>query len=301
MILSLLLGAPLSMGIVVTRAPGAEDCPSAQQFSRQVEEIVGRPLTSAEAAPSAILVQVAFSRASQGYEARVQLTGQRQGERLLRDSGSTCDDLGDAVAIATALLFDQVSTPPASESRAASVGPSHSLEPRTRPFGLWLDGRVGVGLGLVSGPTWTMGGALGAEFGSDTLLELGAAMTTPRTLAFGSGAVRVRLRYAELGFFQALTAGRALRVGPSAALLFGVTTGVGENYPLSNTASLPWLAVAVGLRADFRVSRVLSVSARAQAVVPTRKQVFSVGYAGAAYESGPVAALADIAFGVKFW
>src|SRR5215470_17220104 len=93
-----LLGAPLSAAVLVSRTPEARDCPDVERLSARVEHIIGRPFAPPSGAP-AILVRADFSRADGAYEARVELRGAREGERLLRDEGATCEALADAVSV----------------------------------------------------------------------------------------------------------------------------------------------------------------------------------------------------------
>jgi hypothetical protein len=47
-----------------------------------------------------------FARRGEGYEATLRMSGVREGERVLRDHGASCEALADAVAVTTALLLD---------------------------------------------------------------------------------------------------------------------------------------------------------------------------------------------------
>jgi hypothetical protein len=236
---------------------------------------------------------VRFSRSEDGHEAQLRLTGAREGERVLRDNGQTCEALADAVAVTVALLLD-----PALESPA----PRASAPPQPAPpvVGWWLSGRLGLGVGLVGGTTWIAGGALGISLGSRTWFELGAATSGSRTHDLGTGGVHVQLRYAELSGFHSFTPGD-FQLGPSLSFLGGVTSGAGDAYPTSTSASLAYLALAGGARAQLKLTERLLLSVRTQALVPLQKQVFSVAYAGAAYQSSDLGLLADLGLAFEIW
>ena len=288
----LVFGASLSAALGVERAPAALDCPSAERLTAAVEAIVGRSLASSEDS-SKVQVQVQFSRSDQGHEAHLRLSGAREGERVLRDDAQSCEALADAVAVTVALLFDPAIEPPPPRSRAP-------LPPARPALNGWLGGRFGLGFGVLGGSTWIAGGTVGVSWGARTWFELGAATSGTRALAFGSGVVRVRLRYAELSGFHSFTPGD-LQFGPALSILGGVTSGVGEGYATTTSASLAYLALAGGGRAQLRLAGRLLLSVRTELVIPLQSQVFSVAYAGAAYRSSGLALLADLGLAVEIW
>jgi len=238
-------------------------------------------------------VHVYFTRREEGYGAEVRLSGAREGERVLGDNGQSCDALADAVAVTVALLFD-----PAFQSPAAQ--PSLPLKPHSAALGVWLGGRLGLGLGLVGGSTWVAGGAIGASFGPRTWLELGAATSGSSTHAFGRGLVEVRLRYTELSGFRSLTPGD-FQLGPALSVLAGATTGAGQGFASTRIATLAYIALAGGARAQLRLGSRLLLSARTLAVFPLQNQVFSVGYEGAAYRSSRLSGLAELGLAIEIW
>ena len=288
----LVLGASLSAVISVDRTPAAADCPSAERLAAGVEAIVGSSLEG-NGQSRAMQVHVHFTRRREGYGAEVRLSGAREGERVLGDNGQSCDALADAVAVTVALLFD-----PAIQSPA--VQPSPPLKLHSAAIGVWLGGRLGLGLGLVGESTWLAGGAIGATFGPRTWLELGAATSGSYAHAFGRGRVEVRLRYAEVSGFRSFTPG-AFQLGPALSVLAGATAGAGQGFASTRSATLAYIALAGGARAQLRLGRKLLLSARTLAVLPLQKQVFSVGYGGEAYRSSRLSVLAELGLAVEIW
>ena len=285
------LAAPLSAAILVSRAADVPDCPDTEQLTARVERIVGHSL-DAEGAPP-LVVRAEFTRQGGAYKATLQMSGVREGERVLRDQGASCDALADAVAVTTALMLDASSREP----RAAEGGTSDAPSWLER---LRLSGRFGAGAGLGGGPTFVAGAGVEASLDSLTSIGLGATLVGSHAHPLGAGTVDVRLWYIELGGFRSLT-GEALRLGPTALLMGGVLSGAGEGYPSSSSASLAWFAAGAGLRGELDAGANLRLSARALALVPARKQSFSIGYVGTAYEASPVAGVAEFIVSVKFW
>ena len=238
-------------------------------------------------------MRVQYSRSVTGYEAHLRLSGAREGERVLRDNGQSCEVLADAVAVTVALLFD-----PAFESPPARS--SAPLPPAARAVDWWLVGRFGLGLGLVGGATWVGGGAVGLSLGARTWFELGLTTSGSHAHELGNGVVRIRLRYAELSGFHSLTRGE-LQLGPALSMLGGVTSGTGEGYASATSASLAYLALAAGGRAQVRLARRLLLSLRTEAVIPLQSQTFSVGYVGTAYRSSPLSLRTDLGLAFEIW
>jgi hypothetical protein len=284
-----LVVAQLSAAMVVSRAPDARECPDTEHLAARVERITGGPLVAPESA--ATVVRADFSRAGNAYEAKLRLSGAREGERVLRDESPTCEPLADAVAVATALLLDAASRPPVARE-APEKAPAW--------FAIWLSGRFGASAGLVGGPSWVAGGGLEASLGPLTLLEVGATLTGPQESPLAVGNVEVRLWFAEIGVFRSLT-GERFRVGPTLHVMAGSLRGEGAQYPVTSSASLTWLALGAGLRGDFPLGPGLRLGVRSRMVLPVQSYSFSVGYVGTAYESSAVAGVADLVLDVRLW
>ena len=286
------LAAPLSVAILVSRAPEVPDCPDTEQLAKRVERIVGHRL-DVDGTPPSLRVRAEFSRQGGAYQAMLQMSGAREGERVLHDQSASCDALADAVAVTTALMLDASSREQPAAERGVPDAPSWIERLR-------LSGRLGAGAGLVGGPTFVAGAGLEASLDSLTSIALGATLVGSYEHPLGAGTVEVSLWYVELGGFRSLT-GESLRLGPTALLMGGGLSGAGEGYATSSSSTLAWFAVGAGIRGEVEAGTHLRLSARALAVVPTRKQSFSIGYVGTAYESSPVAGVAEFIVSVKFW
>ena len=284
-----LVAAHLPLAIVVTRSPAANDCPDTGNLAARVERITEGAVTSPDVVKATVAVD--FSRGKSGYQARIRLMGEREGERIVHDESPTCDALADAVAVTTALLLD----PTARATLGARE--SHRQVPTSR---FWFSGRLGASAGLVGGASWMAGAGLEASLGAVTFLHFGAVINGARENELGAGAVDVDLWYLSLDAFRSLT-GETFQFGPTVAFMGGALRGEGVAYSVTSAASLPWFAVGAGLRVDFGVGPLLRLGVRSLAIVPTRQQSFSVGYVGTAYESRKIAGIAEVVVDVRVW
>ena len=280
--------AQIGAMIAVARTPEARDCPDTEPFVARIARISRSPLAAPDRATS---LRVEFSRAAGAYEAKVTLEGARQGERVLRDESATCDPLADAVAVTTVLLLDPAWRPIDSDRAAEARAPGWSL---------WGSARIGASAGLVPGATWMAGAGVEATLGASTSISLAGAWSGPGEAKLGGGAVDVGLWYLELAAFRSLT-GETFRLGPSIQLMAGALRGEGTQYPVVSAASLGWLAVGGGVRADVGLGERVRLGARSHVVIPARKHGFSVGNVGTAYETSPVAGVADLVLELRLW
>ena len=279
--------AQLGAMIAVARTPEALDCPDTEPFAARVAHITRSPLAAPDRGTS---LRVTFSRVAGAYEAKVTLTGQRQGERVLRDESPTCDALADAVAVTTVLLLDPAWQP--LDDRA--------IEARPPKWSLWASARVGASAGLVPGVSFIAGGGIEAMLGPLTSISLAGAWSGSREAKLGAGAVDVGLWFIELAAFRSLT-GERFRLGPTIELMAGALHGEGSQYPVISGASLGWFAFGAGARADVELGAGVRLGVRSNVVIPTRKHSFSVGYVGTAYESNVAAGVADLVLEMRLW
>ena len=96
----------------VKKGAGAGSCPDATTLVDATNAAMKRTTLEArgadQAAASGVSIVVEFQHGDQGFSAAIHvLGGDRAGERALSDSGSKCDDLGQAVAITLAIMLDE--------------------------------------------------------------------------------------------------------------------------------------------------------------------------------------------------
>jgi hypothetical protein len=300
----------------VEKAAGAEQCPEQQQLERRVEGILQRPLSDV-VADSQLTLDVLFERTPNAFTAQVTATGPKPGSRLLRDTGPTCEALGEAVSVAIALLLDSSrpdhDPPSPSRESLASVGepapeaPTHPSNDVPAETTRGFDARRWTARAAVEvGGSYGLGGG-GAPFGFSRLgarhggwlLDLGAGGNVPSEQTFDTGSVRTSLVFGSLRACYLL--GRSLLVAPCAQLGLGRLHGEGDGYGQVRAASLPWTAAGIGLAAETPVAGALYLALGATLWVPTRRQTFSVENAGIAWESKPVAGALTAGLGLALF
>lgn len=132
---------PTRASLSVTRHPGAETCADERELTEIVEGVAGaKILSGGEEKP--VHLDVAISRSTTGFEAKVTLSGARSGVRTIEGDGPGCEPLGQALAVTIAVLLDAGSieavhiSKPIEKKRhpkAASPSEAHSEKPPASP------------------------------------------------------------------------------------------------------------------------------------------------------------------------
>lgn len=290
-------GAALSQAAVairVERSTEAKDCADEAELSRRVAQINAK---GEAALPPGLRIEVRFDRRERELVAEVSTTGPKPGQRTLRDVGPSCDALSGGVAVAIALLLDELeqesaTLPPPPPSPEQHSSPSPPVEPTAEPltptaerWRLHLGAELGGGYGLGGAGTALGTPHVGVRRGA-LRVDLAASATWPRTSGFDDGKLRTSLVYGSARACWLL--GRGLPLGP--CLLFGVgrLRGAGEGYGETRTASLPWTAAGLGLGAEVPLGDSWRVTLGATLWLPLERHSFSVQNRGTAWESAIV-------------
>jgi hypothetical protein len=280
------VAGPLSAEIRVLEA--TVGCPESRELHTMVEHIVQRPIMPTLPLDT-MFTTVRFRRAGTGLEALVQLTGAKQGERWLTDTGESCAPLAQAVAVTLALLIDSRPAP------ADSVTALPSLRSQ---------GALSLGLGP------TLGLLPSASLAFDAALELmwprwsvhaGAVYLLPRDAQLGPGRVHVGLYSADVRLCRWLLGVPSLQLDGCAAGAAGWLSGQGEGYPVSSQAGFFWSSLGAALRLGGPIGQRWLWAITAEGLVPLGRRSFSVGNLGVAYRSARVAGLAQLHLGVRLW
>lgn len=307
----------LSATLRVEREAGAEQCAESADLQRRVDTILRRPTGGDQAGE--LIIDVRFARTADGaFVAHVAATGKKSGQRLLRDNGSSCEALSDAVSVAIALLLDTRATDTTDASSTSDgrerpqnmpVMQSPPDRARSNDALRWpspgaptwqAQARIGGGAayGLGGAGAWLGSVGLGAR-GRHWLLELEASGTAPDSTEFDTGQVRTSLVLAS--FRACYLLGRSFAIGPCAELGLGRLRGEGLGFDGAQTSSLPWTAGGLGLTAQAALGPTLFADFGATLWVPTRRQTFSVQNAGIAWESKPVAGVLSAQLGARLF
>jgi hypothetical protein len=236
-----------------------------------------------------VFASVRFRRAEAGFEALVQLTGAKQGERALTDTGESCAPLAQAVAVTLALLVDNA---PAPTSPPADV-PS----PRSQ-------GAVSLGggpaLGLLPSASLAMDATLHFSWPRWSV-HAGGFTLLPRDAQLGPGRVKVQLTAAHGMVCRRLGGGSSLRLDGCAAGAAGWLSGQGAGYPSSSRAGFFWSSLGAAVRLGGPIGQRWLWAVTAEGLVPLGQHRFSVGNLGVAYRSARVAGLAQLHLGFLLW
>jgi hypothetical protein len=279
----------------VTREEGAESCPDTDALSAHVERLRGHPATGE---PSAY--RVSFTQRGGVFRAEIRV-GAGSGVRVLRDRGATCASLEQATALTLALLLDSDShelptektepdqpelvTPP--ETKPAQQKPAEPARRGSTSMSLSLGG--GGLFGVVQAAAPAALGELG--IGVDRFhTSIGVLWLPEQSLDFGPGRLDETLLSAEAR--TCLTAARSteLRFDLCSGIYAGLLKVRANGYTLNSSADKPWLAVPFEL-ALATTSQPVGVEVGVSALVPLRRNDFSIDNLGVAYSSWPVGLL----------
>jgi hypothetical protein len=306
----------------VSRHPGAEACPDAEQLAAELSQRLG-PRNSANS--ELLLLSVELDGSTEAYVAKVHVDGRKHGERTLRAAGPTCDSLRDALVVTLLVLLDEErsealdapttapsrttapSNPP--ESRLTTVpavpsreSPATAPDERTipgerhpSPATLWLAAGGGVTHGLPEG--WS--GALlfdlsvrfrafevsaGGVWAPAEHITSGAKGEEIKTTVRASGG-RVRGCYA---WHSATTSGP--RVLGCATTLLAALTGSATGGGLVNTEDVlrPWWLAGASFETTLPVTKGIDAGISLTGLASLHKEVFTIAPLAAPYETDPV-------------
>ncbi|WP_437761742.1 hypothetical protein WMF27_03125 [Sorangium sp. So ce281] len=298
----------------VTRGAGAESCPDAAGLIERVEQLRGRPETGASGS-----YLVDFTGDTDGFRVSIR---SGSGARELRDRSRSCAGLEQAAAVTLALLLDsdgQASSPQGPAPPAPAPSPSASAErpPVARPAPAGAGGgereapaseRGATRLTLAAGAAGLFGvvrpfaPALSAELGIGNTrfrAAIGALWLVPQTLELGPGELReTMLGGAVRACFAAAGAG-VLRFDVCSGVHAGRLKVAASGFTRNDAVEKTWLAVPIELSLAS-LAGPLGFEVGAAALVPLRRNDFSVDGVGVAYRSPPVGALVSLR-GVGSW
>jgi hypothetical protein len=279
----------------VTREAGAESCPDTFALTEHVRRVRGQRSTGATVA-----YQVTFEFRSGVFRASIR-AGNATGARVLRDRGETCASLEQATALTLALLLDSDSSALPLDGEAAAKA---TLEPRRpRPAGppratapiepTPLRLTLGAGGAALVGVLNPIAPALLAEAGIGVArfrTNIGALWVPEQTLELGPGSVNETLLSGVARMCLAPWQGRGLRIDVCSGVHAGLLKVRADGYTRDGAASKGWLAVPLEL-ALATDSLPMGVELGVSALVPLRRNDFSIDNLGVAYASWPVGML----------
>jgi hypothetical protein len=280
----------------VTLEEGAESCPDAEALTAHVERVRGDQATGASSA-----YRIRFSYRGGVFRAAIQV-GEATGTRVLSDRGATCASLEQATAVTLALLLDSDLREPATEPPDAPVAPPTRAPPTPPPPPEPAPSRKAVSLTLSLGGAGLLGvvqpivpAALGElGIGVDRFrTNLGVLWMPSQELEFGPGSLDETLLAGTARTCLSAWRGTALRFDLCSGIYAGLLKVRARGYAQNDVVEKTWLAVPVGFALATSSSPV-GLELGASALVPLRRNDFSIDYLGVAYESWPVGMLLSL-------
>jgi hypothetical protein len=285
----------------VTREAGAEGCPDRDALSEHVGRLRGLQATSATGT-----YHVTFSFRAGVYRAAIRFGG-TQGQRVLRDRGSTCASLEQATALTLALLLDSDASalpteeeePPAHDDAPppapapAPPPPDHEAPKANAAHVSLLLSAGGAGL---SGMVNPIAPAVTGELGLSTArfrAHVGVLWVPEQTLDLEPGTVNETLFSGVARMCLSPWHNQRSRFDLCSGSYAGVVSVEANGYPRNDDAKKPWLALPLEL-AFLTTPSPIGVELGASALVPLRRSDFSIDNLGVAYESWPVGVLVSM-------
>ena len=275
----------------VMREDGAESCPDTETLRARVERLRGHQPTGE---PSAYRVR--FTHRGGVYRATIQV-GSGSGARELRDRGVTCASLEQATAVTLALLLDSDAheLPPEKSEPPAPPAPPLPKPPEPNPpvsdrrrsstnLSLALGGAAVFGLVQPAVPA-----ALG-ELGIGVnrfRTSIGVLWMPEQTLDFGPGEIRETLLSGVARTCLTAVRSDSARFDLCSGIYAGLLKVHAERYTSNASADKAWLAVPLELSLATASSPV-GVEVGVSALLPLRRNDFSIDHLGVAYASWPV-------------
>jgi hypothetical protein len=282
-------GAELS----VSRSRAASSCPSETELASELE---GRASARAESSEP-LFLRVALDARGSAFEADVQVSGRKQGERALRAEGPTCEALHDVLLVSLLLLLDDDSDGAAPDS---SPKPLLAAAPRSAYPSGWLT----VGGAGTHGLPSAWSSAWHAELTLRSArwdVSLGGLWAPERQVDFAPGQITLQTVAARAQGCYAL-GGRELRLNGCAVGLLGSLRGQARDFSDDGSARRTWLLLGLGPELRWFPSGALNLGISGQLLASAGRQTFSVsGLQGPAYRTDELLGWLGADLSVRIW
>lgn len=282
----------------VTREVGAEGCPDTDTLTAHVERVRGHRATGETSA-----YHVHFAYRSGVFQAEIR-SGNGGGTRVLRDRGGTCAALEQATALTLALLIDSDTSEPVETieepppppptpppTPAPPPEPVRAPERSTTAVGLTLSLGGGTLLGVVREVAPVALADLGIGVGRFRT-SLGVLWMPEQTLVFGPGEVRETLIGGAARMCLSAWRNHFTAFDLCSGIYAGLLQVQASGYTRNDSADKTWLALPLGVALSTNAP--LGVELGASALIPLRRNDFSVDNLGVVYASTPVGVLLSL-------
>jgi hypothetical protein len=204
------------------------------------------------------------------------------GERRL--SASSCSALTDAAVVVMALILN-----PESEMKphgsAAPVPARASRSLRVRGL---VEGHAGLHAGVAGAAGFELGAGVGVSL-APASFRIYANYAPPLEVHLsGSSGPGARLWFVSVGGAGCWEFGSKLFVGPCSGVAFTRLAGEGTDVATPQSAVTRWVSAVFGLTLGVRASRVVSLKAAGQALVPLHRPTLYFEDLGPVQRPAPV-------------
>jgi hypothetical protein len=282
--------------LLVERGVGAEPCPDSETLSSRIDQIRGR--SSRDLAGS---YRVSFVHKTDGFAAVISTGPTGANVRTLESNGPTCAELAKATALTLALLFDsdvavKKNPPPVVSAAPPPVPPPPPPPPSPEVSSFHRDATLSLGAIGLAGVVRTVSPAASVEAGiagRRWRMGIGALWGVPQTLDLTPGTVDEKLMSGTLRTCFAPYRQGWVRFDVCTGAFVGFMSGEAQGFTHNEQHTRPWVAVPFELvLAGWNAP--VGWELGAGALVPVRRQDFSVDGLGVAYKSPPMAGMLSL-------
>jgi len=275
-------------GFTVERVAGAESCPDAEWLAARVADIRGK------SAHGPTAYRVTFSQVGPEFAASI-TAGSPGQRRTILSRRPTCGALGEATAVALALLFDsdeleQENPPqPAPQLVVPVAAGAPPPVPRSATLAVGAAGLAGT-LGAFSwAGTAETGGAIGRW-----RTAVGALWVLPETHALSPGSVREELLAGRVRLCGAPWQRRKLRLDLCSGAYVGAMTGEASGFSTNGQQTRLWVALPAEMVLGYAPLRHVGGELSVGALWQVKRSDFGIDGLGPAYRSPIVAGLVSL-------
>lgn len=276
---------PSPVAFELVRGPGTEACPEHDALASRLASALSAP--SSRVGRGAARVAVTITRSADGYLATVATFGPQAGLRRLADHGDDCAGLAEALVLTLSMIVDARPTEAASPPASTEISASLAAVTGAQANPAWQIGASAMASTGILG-TATAGVSLDLLWHPWSRIATGlSALWLPaRSIGASGGSVRLSL----VVTMAKLCAGMPFneRVVPSACVEAGLggLRGVADDYQDARSVWAPWAVAGGSAALEVRLSRRVSLAARAGYLLSLRDASFSIGGFGRVYDSG---------------
>lgn len=311
------LADPARARLAWVRGVGADECPGPDAVRAAVTARLGYDPTAAPDPARSVEVVVSRSAGGPSWTAEIYLrdaAGALVAERRLESRAARCDELVDAVAFAVALGLDGDAAAARAATPAIEAAPRcptcpvcppapPAPAPRARRAARWSvvsEAVAGVLVGPLASPALELSLRLSVRPPRWPRIYLDLAGSPEVTTAARGGQALSSLAAGALGVCPWAPRLGAFELGLCAGVRGGVLRVAGRGFAVDRIEERPWVALDLGLRARWDLTRALHLALTLEGTVPFVRDTLVVDGAAEVHRPSVVGLRAGAGVGVHF-